>query len=755
YDGNVLVSSQPISINSSVPLHVNLGLKQVQGGEVTIEGSNISRVDPTVHRFYSKEQIEKLPSFSGPKKMEAILLNTPGTVPDEDGRMHFRGEDAQLQYVVDGIPITTNSTRIYSSLFNSNLIKSADIQRGALNAEYGVATSAIVNINTFSGFDAPLFAMGEASYGSFGTMDRGVSLGGNIGGRVALFGSYASSETERYLDPIRGFEPNHTDGYTHNYFAKADFLISDDLDLVLLATNNLANFGIANASDSKVPPQDQRQDLNDYMYAGRLNYTIGNNSAMSLLGYKRHVEATNTSGGLMRISSPADSIKAVQENEDFFIGAHRIDEATGGQLEFSALSDWFNVPNALKLGAGIESYPLQEFFTFAVTNPNRSNPDSSGDDRLIPYDLTQGGTPFVSDHSQTGSRFSVYAQDHLTMENWIIDAGVRYDMFKLITSESGISPRLSAAYKISDDLWLKASYNRIIMQVPVENILVSSSSEARQLVGTEQGATPIEVQSERSHVFDLGAAYRISENLDIDLNAYAKMIDNFIVKVELGVSGVIFPVNLKQGRVIGGDLGIRLHDWNNFSGKLDLSVCDSRGLKPEDGSSPIASGLILGEEGENYNDPFPGEDAFQTEHNQVLTASFIFNYDHPSGIFATLGGRFDSGLPFDLADSAGVGLDAEQSKIELKRRGYSDDVIDLLELNSDMPGSPDKATAPHIVLDLAVGYDFDKTIGIPAKITATVLNVLDTKYLYKFESVFGGTHFGLPRAFSVGLQVKL
>src|SRR4029077_3343389 len=131
-----------------------------------------------------------------------------------------------------------------------------------------------------------------------------------------------------------------------------------------------------------------------------------------------------------------------QENEDFFIGAHRVDEATGGQLEFSSLTHWFDIPNALKFGVGGESYPLQEFFTFAVTNPAKSDPAQEGDDRLIPYDLTKGGKPFVSDHSQTGTRFSLYAQDHLTMENWIVDAGVRYDMFKLIGSESGISPRL-------------------------------------------------------------------------------------------------------------------------------------------------------------------------------------------------------------------------------------------------------------------------------------------------------------------------
>ncbi len=753
--GDAIVSRKKVVVSSTVSQKIALGQKSTSDSVIVeSQAADVSRA--SVSTIFPAATIASLPAMSGPKKMEAILLNTPGVVPDEDGRLHIRGEDAQLQYIVDGIPITTNQTRIYSSLFNAGIIKAAEVIRGGLNAEYGVATSGIININTRSGFDAPLFADGSASYGSFGTHDRTLSVGGNIGGRVALFCAYGSSETDRYLDPTHSAAPNHTDGYTHNYFAKADFLLTDDIDLVLLGTNNLANFGIANGKIT-TPAQDQRQDVSDYMYAGRLNISLNNSSALSLLGYKRHVEATNTSGGLLQIKTSADSLKAVSENEDFFIGAHRVDEATGGQVEYSAITHWFDAVNNIKVGVGGESYPLQEFFTFAVTNPMKSDPAfAGGDDRLQPYDLTRpGGKPFLVDQSKTGSRFSIYAQDQIALTDWIINAGVRYDMYKLFEEESDFSPRLSAAYRINDDLWIRGSYNRIMMQAPLENILVSSSDEAKTLVGSEQGAVPLNVMSEKEHVVEIGASYKLNEHIDIDLNGYAKFIDNFIVKVELGVSGIIFPVNIKQGQVLGGELEVRLHDWNNFSGRLAFATCDSRGAIPSDGSTPIAAGLIIGEEGENYSHPFKGEDMFQTEHNQVLTASFTLNYDHPSGFFATLGGRFDSGLPFDLADSNGVGLDVEQSKAELKRRGYGDDVIDLLNLNSDKPGSPDKSTAPHGIFDLSAGYNFETVLKIPAKITATVLNVLDTKYLYKFESVFGGTHFGLPRVIMLSLQLHI
>ena len=239
--------------------------------------------------------------------------------------------------------------------------------------------------------------------------------------------------------------------------------------------------------------------------------------------------------------------------------------------------------------------------------------------------------------------------------------------------------------------------------------------------------------------------FRSNENLDFELVGYSKFISNFIVKVELGNSGIIFPANIKNGLVAGGEVRVRLHDWHNFSGSLSISTCASLGLKPDDGSSPFGAGLVLGEEGYFYSHPFAGESSFNTEHNQLITAVFTVTYNHPDGYFGVLNGRFDSGLPFDLVNKAGVGPDEAESRQILKDCGYSDEVINLLSLTSDKPGSPDKALAPRVVFDLGFGYDFNTTMHVPLKISANILNVLDTEFLYKFESSFGGTHFGYPR----------
>lgn len=746
------VVARRVVVSSVVPVHVTIdSIPVIEGPEVTIIDTHIESTRPTVHTLYTAPVIQRLPVANTAKAIESVLLWSPGVVPDEDGRLHVRGEDAMLQYVIDGIPITLNQTRVYSPLLDANLIESADLLRGGLNPEYGVATSGILNVTTRSGFDAPSFATASYSYGSFHNTSQSVSYGGHFGQSFAYYFGYSNFNSDRYLDPVSGFDPNHTNGHGSDYYGKFTAILSPSLDVNVLGYLTGTKYQVPNGLKANGTPdslQDQNQDLDAYMFGARLNYNLTPTSVLSALGYTNGQTSDVTSNGLSRIGGSADSATAVRSNEKYFIGAHRTNTASGGQLEYSLKANWLDVPNQFKIGLATEIYPISEYFTFAVTDSSIASPYvTGGESRLARYDLTRGGTPFLVDTSATGKRYSAYLQDELTTGAWTIAGGLRFDMYDLLTKESDISPRINTIYRATDDLVLRASYNRIFMQAPIENILVSSSAAARTLVDSVQAGIPTIVESERAHVVEIGAAYKLSDVVSVDLTGYAKLIDNFIVKVELGNSGIIFPANIREGIVGGGELEVILRSWNNFSGRLALSTTVSKGRVPENGASPFAAGLVLGEEGHNYLHPWSGEDMFNTEHNQLLTAAFLVRYDAPIGVFGQIAGRFDSGLPFDLVDPAtGQGLDPEASRVELKRRGYSDAVIDMLDLNSEMPGSPDKSIAPHAVFDLSAGADLSP-FGLPVKVTAIVLNVLDTKYLYKFESTFGGTHYGVPRSY--------
>ena len=752
---SLLLAETPIEVNSPIPLHQTLIVqREYRLAEQTVTESLTKPTSSAtaIQTVYTARLIDRLPAVSADKKIESVLLQTPGVVPDEDGRMHVRGEQAQLQYVVDGIPLTADLSRAYSSLLNPQFAKAITVQTGALDPEYGVATSGILAITSKSGYDRPLFANAGVEYGSFGEKGSSVEVGGNIENRSALYATASLNETNRYLDPISGFSPIHDYGRSASAFAKFNSILGESISLNALGMYDHTIYYVPNATTASI--QDQRQNLSDGLLGARLSAQIGEQSLLSVLAYGRSASATITSGGLQQILTAADSLRAIRENDKFFIGGKRSEKQYGGQMEYSSRFEAYSATHEVKIGLGGEIYPLREFFTFAVTNPALS--DSSvpgGDIRYRAIDITQGGHPFLVDQSRQGSRFSAFVQDDIGVGKWRLGVGARFDNFDLFQSESYLSPRVNVSYAVREDLVLRASYNRIVMQAPLENILVSSSDQARTLAGQNQGPTPTRVTSERSNVFEVGGAYRLNDYVDFDLTGYTKMIDDFLVNVELGNSGVIFPVNLKQGLVAGGEFRAQLRDWNNFSGSLSFSSCLSEGLKPGDGSSPIAAGLIMGEEGQNYSHPFAGEDAFFTEHNQLFTAVLNVAYRVSPFITATVGGRFDSGLPFDLFGKDGVGLDEQASRTELERRGYSDNVISLLSLSSDKPGSPDKSVAPHAVFDLGLSANLRSLISVPLTCSLSVLNVLDTDYLYKFESSFGGTHFGVPRTFLLSIQL--
>lgn len=46
-----------------------------------------------------------------------------------------------------------------------------------------------------------------------------------------------------------------------------------------------------------------------------------------------------------------------------------------------------------------------------------------------------------------------------------------------------------------------------------------------------------------------------------------------------------------------------------------------------------------------------------------------------------------------------------------------------------------------------------KPPSLPLKFSVTVLNALNTPYLYRFKSTFGETHFGVPRTVAGRLDV--
>ena len=744
--GRTALAATGLTVDDALPKTLDLECTS-ELPEKAVQGRKASAAETAGHAFFAAGDILSLPVVSREKASEAVLLQSADVVPDEDGRLHVRGEDAQVQYVVDGIPLSGNPTRVYSSLFSADIAKSIDVLGGGLPAQYA-AGSAVVAVTTLDGMNQPFTARAGAGAGSYGMRETQLTGLGSLGGNTGLFLSASQSGTDRYLDPVSGFTPLHAGGEGRHFFGKLSMLPGQDAEVHVLGAFDQSGYQVPNSLD-RSPGQDQGAALQSWLAGARLDWDPGAGTHVSATLYTRRTESRLTSGGLARIGSSADSLRAVRENERFFIGADRENGYHGGQAELTLQPAWGG-GHRLRMGVSAEINPLRESLAFAVTDSSLAAAQS--DSRLASYDLTHGGSPLEARSARTGWTASAYLQDAFELGKWSFLSGLRYDAFSLFETEQALSPRLAAAYAWSRDLDLRASLDFLTARAPLENILLSSEPALRPLAGDDQGTTSATVGAERTVAFDLGADWRFGRYLVFDAGGYAKYIRNFLVKAELGASGLIFPLNLKEGVVAGGVLTIRLREWNRLSGKVSLGSCASLGRKPADGGSPIAAGLLVGEEGHNYGHPFAGEDFFPTEHNQIATAVLNARYRMTQGLSATVAGRFDSGLPFDLVGPDGMALDEQESRAELRRRGYGDAVINLLSLAPEEPGSPDKSVAPHAVFDL--GMEWNHPIaGSTVEVRAAVLNLLDTPYLQKFESSFGSTHFGQGR--TLGLWVTV
>jgi outer membrane receptor protein involved in Fe transport len=596
-------------------------------------------------------------------------------------------------------------------LLDASFIESAEMIRGALDPRYGA--NGVLNINTKSGFNATTFGHAEYSIGTLGNSSQGVDLGGRGGNIFAYYGSYGSFNTNRYLDPISGPDPNHTNGSGSDYFGKLEILPSSDLTISLLGYYGATSFQIPNVST--VTLQDQDNSIIATTFSARIDYDLSPSSVLSGMGYTRRQSSSYTSNGISGITDSASRATAMLSNQ-YFIGARSENFESGGELSYSARTNWFGARNDFNITAQGEIFPLQQYLTFAATNV--AIPDSG---------IGNLANPFLVDTSATGKRISVYAEDRITTADWTISGGLRYDLYDLLAAESGISPRINLAYRACDQLTLRASYNRIFQQAPLENYLISSSSGAALAMGASQNI----VQPEQSNNFELGANYQFSRYVSLDASGYYKSLTNMLASFELGNSGVYFPANIKNGTIYGGELELLLKNWNHLSGMLAVSSCRSEGIVPADGSSLYATGLVIGGLAQSYAMASQGQSHFYTENAEPLAASFLIRYD-PGVYFFALGGRYDQGLPFGYIVPEGVSPNPVAAQ-------------NLVNLNSS---STEQSIKPHVTFDFSTGYNLSH-FGLPILVSASVINIFNTEYLTAYEPVAGGAHYGMPRTFLV------
>ena len=82
--------------------------------------------------------------------LNQVVLQAPGVVQDSYGGLHVRGDHANLQYRINGV-IIPESIAGFGQALDARTVQNVKLLDGALPAQYGLRTAAVVDITTKSG----------------------------------------------------------------------------------------------------------------------------------------------------------------------------------------------------------------------------------------------------------------------------------------------------------------------------------------------------------------------------------------------------------------------------------------------------------------------------------------------------------------------------------------------------------------------------------------------------------------------------
>jgi hypothetical protein len=583
---------------------------------------------------------------------------------------------------------------------------------GNIPAQYGEKVAAVIDLTTRSGLGTG-GPRGDVRVGGarFHTYDAGVSVGGGTN-TFGYYGDVDASKSDRFLDPVN-FDNLNNHGDSERAFLRFDRAAPDGSDALRLeGLLGRTRREVPNTFSQDAAHTDNEVETTDWNVNLGWQHIFGPDTVLDTTFFGRDNRFTY-------YGSPNDP--SVITNSKRSLPNYGVQPTLSVQAG--------NI-HELKFGAVFKSYPIQERFSFGITDPNLNDPASeSYNPNLAPYDLTRGGTFFRFEGSETITYLAAFAQDTIRLSNLTAQIGLRYDHNDFPLTESQLQPRVGVAYYVpATKTVLRASYNRIFETPEYENILFSSSAEAAALAPPDVqdsralGNGLLFVHSERHDVYDAGIQQEIGSVLRLDVDFWKRDVKFAADQAQFQNTGIVFPVSFAGGDLHGWNIRLDLTPVGGVHGYL--SVGHMRAIY----IPPVAGGLFLDSGALDAINGGP----FLIDHDQNLQVQGGLTYDFGhSGVWAATNARYDSGLVADVSPEDLL-ADPDNAFAAPYVRVHTGGDLD-----------PNRI-APRTIWNFSAGADLAK-IGVPATLQVDLLNAFDAKGVYNILSTFGGTHVIPPR----------
>ena len=680
-----------VEIGSALPTEyrVMLSLAPLQT-QITVSAQD-TLIDPrqsaSVHRIGAETLQQRMTALPG-RSLPDLVNSQPGWLLEANGILHPRGSEYQTQYVLDGLPLTDNRSPAFAPEIDADDVHAMNILTGGYPAEYGRKLGGVIEVVTAGASRQGFHGSLAASAGSFHTKS-GDAIGAYSWPRATVSVTAGVAATDRYLDPP--VEENDTNrGTTSHLTLHFERDLSDDDRLGVIVRGGQARFLVPNEHVQQ--EAGQRQDRDSQETAAQFSYQ--HIFSAHVLADARGM-ARDLSAGLW--SNPEATPIAAQQNR----GVREL-YLKGTVSAHVGAHEW-------KLGGDVSAGTVHERFGYRITDPDQFDADAP--------------RTFAFEDRRADREQAVFVQDQMRLGPWTVNAGVRWDHYRLVVDESAVSPRLGVAWSWpAANLVLRASYDRAFQTPAVENLLLASSPALETL---NHNVVRLPVRPSAGNFYEAGVSKALSATVRLDASYFARTMSNFADDDLLLNSGVSFPIAFRRAQVTGTEVKIDVPRWKAFSGFV--SYAHMRGT----GDLPITGGLFLGDDATTL---LASAARFPISQDQRHTMRGRIGYQLRPSVWIACAGSYGSGLPFEFAG------DRSQAVAQ-----YGERIVDRVDFQTGR-------VRPSLSIDASVGVVVAKTATHGLRLQADVRNLTDRLAVINFAGLFSGTALAPPR--SVALRLR-
>ena len=235
--------------------------------------------------------IDQMPSATPSKQLSAMLLSAPGFIPSQNGRIHVRGSHGQIQYVVDGVPMTDEVQRGVRQPARSALrqVGRSHDRRDSGRIRRQARSGRRHHLEVRIGRSSKSHRHRLHQRGSFDAVDGGATVGGRLTPRLGYFVSAGGNRTDRYLDPPTA-DNFHNAGHANRFNGKLE-LRPTDADFVRAVSRwTAAASRSPTAPDARGAGVDTTQDLTDNSQTVTWLHQLAASSTLDVVAYRRAAE---------------------------------------------------------------------------------------------------------------------------------------------------------------------------------------------------------------------------------------------------------------------------------------------------------------------------------------------------------------------------------------------------------------------------------------------------------------------------------